>query len=58
MMDTKQIFALDVDDMLCHDDGLDGTEDQDPPPPWLMDDAIWEGISALLETDCVREEEE
>ena len=58
MKDTKQIFALDVDDMIWHDDGLDGAKDQDLPPHWLANDAIQEWISALLKTDCVREQEE
>lgn len=57
-LDIKKMFALDVDDAIWHDDGLDGAEDKEPPPCWLADDAVREGIAALLETDRVREEME
>lgn len=51
------LFQLDVDDSIWHDVGLeDDCFDQDPPR-WLSDEAVREGIRALLEVDRCREEE-
>ncbi|KAF8969035.1 hypothetical protein BDZ97DRAFT_1754964 [Flammula alnicola] len=56
------LFALDVDDDIWQDIGLDDTLD-DPhasaaPPLWLCDENVCSGIKAVLELDrCIEEED-
>lgn len=53
---SKGLFALDVDDEIWQDIGLDDEPDANPPL-WLCDKEVREGIKALLEHDrCVEEE--
>jgi hypothetical protein len=49
------LFKLDVDDDIWQDIGLD--DQSGPLPRWLSDDAVREGIKALLEHDRCCEEE-
>ncbi|KAK6974066.1 hypothetical protein R3P38DRAFT_3335886 [Favolaschia claudopus] len=49
------LWKLDVDDVIFQDVELDQDEDAGPPPPWLADDKVREGIKALLERDRCEE---
>ena len=50
------LFALDVDDDIWQDIGLDDGQDVEMPR-WLSDDNVREGIRVLLEHDrCIEEE--
>jgi hypothetical protein len=53
---SKGLFALDVDDDIWQDIGLDNEPDPNPPL-WLCDESVREGIKALLEHDRCLEEE-
>ncbi|KAG6821718.1 hypothetical protein H0H92_001244, partial [Tricholoma furcatifolium] len=69
-IETKGLFALDVDDAIWQDVGLtddsheedvgltdDSHEEDVGLPPWLADDKVREGIRAVLERDwCVEED--
>lgn len=61
-IEPKGLFALDVDDDIWQDIGLDNDNgdhqnDNLVPPLWLSDDGVCQGIKALLERDrCVEEE--
>lgn len=51
------LWALDVDDTIWQDIGLE--DDPDPLPPlWLIDDKVRAGIRHLLEFDHCLEEED
>ncbi|KAG6806041.1 hypothetical protein H0H92_012938, partial [Tricholoma furcatifolium] len=52
-IETKGLFALDVDDAIWQDVGLtdDSHEEDVGLPPWLADDKVREGIRAVLESD-------
>ncbi|KAG6903910.1 hypothetical protein DXG01_014048, partial [Tephrocybe rancida] len=55
-IETKGLFALDVDDTIWQDIGLDGGFNE-APPPWLANESVRAGIRALLERDrCIEEE--
>ncbi|KAG6806346.1 hypothetical protein H0H92_011665 [Tricholoma furcatifolium] len=58
-IETKGLFALDVDDAIWQDVGLsdDVNEDGIGLPPWLADDKVREGIRAVLEGDRCHEED-
>lgn len=62
-IDHDQLFNLDVDDEIWQDIGLDegpaSTNEADPlsVPRWLADQAVRDGIRALLELDRCQEEE-
>ncbi|KAG6821768.1 hypothetical protein H0H92_000974, partial [Tricholoma furcatifolium] len=53
---TKGLFALNVDDEIWQDIGLDDESPQGQPPPWLSDTNVRDGIVALLERDRSVEE--
>jgi TPP-dependent indolepyruvate ferredoxin oxidoreductase alpha subunit len=54
-IDSRGLFALDVDDDIWQDSGLDEAEES--VPAWLASENIREGIKALLNRDrCVEEE--
>ncbi|KAG6914848.1 hypothetical protein DXG01_014961 [Tephrocybe rancida] len=54
-LDIKGIFALNVDDTIWEDLGLDKWS-LTPLPPWLSDEGVQAGIRALLEYDrCIKE---
>ncbi|KAG6823737.1 hypothetical protein H0H92_009193 [Tricholoma furcatifolium] len=60
-IETKGLFALDVDDSIWQDTGLtgDATAVETTPPPWLADESVRDGIRAVLEQDrCVEEDEQ
>lgn len=57
-IDRKGLFALDVDDDIWQDIGLDDDIAGVQPPLWLCDNQVREGIKALLEHDRCLEEEE
>ena len=53
------LFALDVDNEIWQDIGLDDQNDADltVPPHWMSNDNVCVGIKALLEFDQCKEEE-
>ncbi|KIJ37663.1 hypothetical protein M422DRAFT_177688 [Sphaerobolus stellatus SS14] len=53
---AKQLFCLDVDDEIWNEDGL--LADNQDTPPWLGDQDVRDAISAQLELDRVKEEQE
>ncbi|KAK7464958.1 hypothetical protein VKT23_006166 [Stygiomarasmius scandens] len=55
-IDTKNLFNLNVDDLIWQDIGLD--EDEGALPPWLKDEDVCKGIKAMLEIDCCDEEDQ
>ena len=53
----KNLFALDVDDDIWQDVGLDESDVSTVPPPWLCDENVRNRIKAMLERNrCVEEE--
>ncbi len=57
-IDPKGIWALDVDDEIGKDIGLDDKYDSDTnePPLWLKSEAVRDGIKAMLQLDRCDEE--
>ncbi|RDB16024.1 hypothetical protein Hypma_003465 [Hypsizygus marmoreus] len=56
-IESKGLFALDVDDAIWQDVGLDDDDCNTEPPPWLSSERVRDGVRALLEHDrCVEEE--
>ncbi|KAG6905821.1 hypothetical protein DXG01_000538, partial [Tephrocybe rancida] len=55
-IEMKGLFALDVDDAIWQDVGLDEGSNE-APPPWLANESVRAGIRALLERDRCTEEE-
>ncbi|KAG6823430.1 hypothetical protein H0H92_010250 [Tricholoma furcatifolium] len=53
---TKGLYALDVDDAIRQDAGLNEDDDPAAPPPWLANESMCEGIKAVLEYDRCLEE--
>jgi hypothetical protein len=56
-IETKGIWALDVDDDIWQDVGLLDDAPEPTPPPWLCDETVRDGIKALLERDRCLEED-
>ncbi|KAG6806635.1 hypothetical protein H0H92_010586, partial [Tricholoma furcatifolium] len=57
-IETKGLFALDVDDTIWQDIGLTADENSIniTPPAWLADERVRSGIKAVLEHDrCIEE---
>ncbi|KAG6805150.1 hypothetical protein H0H92_000519, partial [Tricholoma furcatifolium] len=57
-IETKGLFALDVDDTIWQDIGLAADENSIniTPPAWLADESVRSGIKAVLEHDrCIEE---
>ena len=52
----KELFALDVDDSIWQDVGLDEDADVGVPPSWLSDDKVRKGIRGILDGDHCNEE--
>ncbi|KAK7435966.1 hypothetical protein VKT23_019373 [Stygiomarasmius scandens] len=57
-IDPKNLFNLDVDDVIWQDIGLIDDENSSVPPPWLADENVRKGIHAMLEIDRCDEEDE
>ncbi|KAF7364466.1 hypothetical protein MSAN_01108000 [Mycena sanguinolenta] len=55
-IDMKGIWALDVNDEIWQDVGLDDAYEQSEPPLWLSSEAVRDGIKAMLELDRCDEE--
>ncbi|KAK7436273.1 hypothetical protein VKT23_019237 [Stygiomarasmius scandens] len=55
-INTKNLFNLDVDNLIWQDIGLD--EDEGAPPPWLKDEDVCKGIKAMLEINRCDEEKD
>ncbi|KAG6804700.1 hypothetical protein H0H92_003173 [Tricholoma furcatifolium] len=56
-INTTGLYALDVDDAIWQDAGLnDDDDDSAAPPPWLASEKVREGIKAVLEYDRCLEE--
>jgi len=53
-IDSKNLFSLEVEDRIWQDVGL--KDDTDGVPCWLGDEAVREGISAMLDLDRAQEE--
>ncbi|KAG6905344.1 hypothetical protein DXG01_003327, partial [Tephrocybe rancida] len=56
-IEAKGLWALDVDDEIWQDIGLDEDITESQPLAWLCDDCVCNGIKALLERDQCLEEE-
>ena len=56
-IDMDQLFNLDVDDEIWQDIGLEEM-DSTNPPHWMSEDAVRDGIKAMLELDRCKEEGE
>ncbi|KAJ3963600.1 hypothetical protein EV361DRAFT_813214, partial [Lentinula raphanica] len=52
----KELFNLDVDDVIWQDVGLDDTADHENPPAWLTDEDVHSGIKGILLRDRCDEE--
>lgn len=53
LLDTKDLYKMDVDNPIWTETGLSGDDDR-PAPNWLVDDAVSGGIRLMLEVDrCV-----
>ena len=55
-IEPKGLFALDVDDVIWQDVGLND-DDWENPPRWLCDAEVQSGILAMLDLDRCEEEE-
>lgn len=55
-IESKGLFALDVDDVIWQDVGLND-DGSDEPPRWLCDVSVRTGILAMLDLDRCEEEE-
>ena len=55
-IDMKGIWALDVNDDIWQDVGLDDAYEESEPPMWLSNEAVRDGIKAMLELDRCDEE--
>ncbi|KAJ7697423.1 hypothetical protein B0H17DRAFT_1130398 [Mycena rosella] len=55
-INTKALYALDVDDAIWQDVGLQD-EGQKEPPLWLSSDSVCSGIRAMLDLDRAHEED-
>ncbi|KAG6822178.1 hypothetical protein H0H92_014953, partial [Tricholoma furcatifolium] len=55
-IDTKGLYALDVDDTIWQDSGLNDDDDSPAPPPWLANEKVREGIKVVLLYDRCLEE--
>lgn len=55
-INREGVFALDVDDNIWQDVGLDDDDDGQAIPPWLGDENIRRGIKLRLELDRCLEE--
>ena len=54
-----RLFDLDVDDEIWQDIGLEEVDSKEiTPPRWMSDEAVRNGIKAVLELDRCKEEEE
>jgi len=53
-IDSKKLFSLEVEEGIWQDVGLE--DDTDGVPCWLADEAVREGISAMLDLDRTQEE--
>ena len=57
VIDTQRLFALDVDDNIWQDAGLNDDDENDGIPLWLGSDSTRQGIKHRLLLDrCVEEE--
>ncbi|KAJ6496398.1 hypothetical protein C8R45DRAFT_823597, partial [Mycena sanguinolenta] len=56
-IDAKKVYALDVDDSIWQDVGLEDDDDRGEPPDWLTTDTVWGGIRAMLQLDRADEED-
>ncbi|KAJ3710346.1 hypothetical protein DFJ43DRAFT_1009274 [Lentinula guzmanii] len=52
----KELFDLDVDDVIWQDVGLDASGDIENPPAWLTDEDVKSGIKGILLRDRCDEE--
>lgn len=55
-IDPKGIWALDVNDDIWQDVGLDDEDNETEPPLWLKSETVRNGIKAMLELDRCDEE--
>ncbi|KAJ7859935.1 hypothetical protein B0H14DRAFT_2745682 [Mycena olivaceomarginata] len=56
-IDMQTLYALDVDDAIWKDVGLEDDEDRGVPPLWLSDDLVRSGIRAMLQLERADEED-
>lgn len=56
-IDMDRLFDLDVDDEIWQDIGLEEMDSANPPR-WMSDNAVRDGIKAMLELDRCKEEGE
>lgn len=56
-IDPKKVYALDVDDSIWQDVGLEDDDDRGEPPAWLTTDTVRGGIRAMLQLDRADEED-
>lgn len=56
-IDMRMLYALDVDDAIWQDVGLEDDEDRGVPPLWLSDDLVRSGIRAMLQIERADEED-
>ncbi|KAJ7868928.1 hypothetical protein B0H14DRAFT_2728412 [Mycena olivaceomarginata] len=56
-IDMRTLYALDVDDAIWQDVGLEDDEDRGVPPLWLSDDLVRSGIRAMLQIERADEED-
>ncbi|KIK55897.1 hypothetical protein GYMLUDRAFT_248296 [Collybiopsis luxurians FD-317 M1] len=53
---TKELFSLDIDDLIWDDFGLGDGDDEGNPPLWASDEQVWAGIRSILLRDRCDEE--
>ncbi|KAJ6505115.1 hypothetical protein C8R45DRAFT_817331 [Mycena sanguinolenta] len=56
-IDAKKVYALDVDDSIWQDVGLEDDDGRGEPPAWLTSDTVQGGIRAMLQLDRADEED-